>query len=128
MTQAEVESYRQRLRALINRLDSVRSDLKDEALHGTGGEASGSLSNVPLHLADLGSRNFEQGVDLTLLENEEQLMEEINAALARIERGTFGCCEKCRHEIAKERLQAVPYARYCIECSRRLAAQKPLGS
>lgn len=125
MTQAEIESYRQRLRALINRLDSDRSDLKDEALQGTGGEASGSLSNVPLHLADLGSRGFEEEVDLTLLENEEQLMEEINAALSRIERGTFGRCEKCRHEITRERLQAVPYTRYCIECSRQLAAQKP---
>jgi DnaK suppressor protein len=125
MTPAEIESYRLRLRSLINRLDSDRSDLKDETLHGTGGEASGSLSNVPLHLADLGSRDCEEGVNLTLLENEEQLMEEINAALARIEQGTFGHCEKCRNDIARERLQAVPYTRYCIECSRWLAAQKP---
>jgi RNA polymerase-binding transcription factor DksA len=124
MTQTEAVSYRQRLRALINRLDLDRTALKDEAMHGTGGEASGSLSNVPLHLADLGNRQFEEGVNLTLLENQEQLMEEINAALARIEQGTFGHCEKCRHEIARERFQAVPYTRYCVGCSRRLAEQK----
>jgi RNA polymerase-binding transcription factor DksA len=125
MTQTEAESYRQRLLALINRLDLDRTDLKDETLHGTGGEASGSLSNVPLHLADLGSRHFEEEVNLTLLENQEQLMEEINAALVRIEQGTFGRCEKCRREITRERLQAVAYTRYCSDCSRRFAEQKP---
>jgi DnaK suppressor protein len=123
MTQGEIESYRQHLRALIRRLDSDRSDLKGE-MQGTGGEATGGLSNMPLHPADLGNRAFEQEVNLTLLENEEQLMEEINAALARIEQGAFGRCEKCQNEIARERLQALPYAPYCVECAQMIAGQK----
>lgn len=119
MTHDEIESYRKRLNALLNRLDTVRSGLKDETLLGTGGEASGSLSNVPLHPADLGSHDAEEDINLTLLQNEEQLMEEIDAALTRIDRGVFGRCENCGHVIARERLQVLPYTRYCIECAQQ---------
>src|SRR5581483_6129862 len=105
MTQTETETVRRRLESLLRRLDRDRAQLKDEALQGTGGEASGSLSDVPLHLADLGTHDFEEEVTLSLLQNEEQLIEEINAALARLEQGTFGTCEGCRRPIARDRLQ-----------------------
>ncbi len=120
MTQTETETVRRRLESLLRRLDRDRAQLKDEALQGTGGEASGSLSDVPLHLADLGTHDFEEEVTLSLLQNEEQLIEEINAALARLEQGTFGTCEGCRRPIARDRLQALPYARYCTSCAQRL--------
>ena len=120
LTQAELKAFHQRLLALMSRLDHDRSQLKGEALQGAGGEASGNLSNVPLHMADLGSHGFEEDLTLNLLENEEQLIEEVNGALARITQGTYGQCEACRQEIAKERLQAVPYTRYCVKCARRL--------
>src|SRR5436309_1384339 len=80
-----------------------------------------NLSNTPFHPADLGTDNYEQEVTLSLLENDEQVLEETAAALERIERGTFGVCENCNKEIGRERLQAVPYARYCINCARKLA-------
>lgn len=54
------------------------------------------------------------------MENEGRILVEINDALARIEQGTFGRCENCRREIPKERLEAVPYTRYCIRCAREL--------
>ena len=119
MTQAEIETFRRRLETLLRRLDRDRAQLKGEALQATGGEASGSLSDVPLHLADLGTHGFEEEVTLSLLENEEQLIEEINAALARLEQGTFGTCESCRQPIARERLQPLPYARYCARCAQQ---------
>jgi RNA polymerase-binding transcription factor DksA len=99
-------------------LDQERKDLKDEALQTTGGEASGSLSDVPIHLGDLGTHYFEEEMTLNLLENEENLIEEVNAALERIQQGKFGVCERCRHAIAAERLEVVPYTRYCIACAR----------
>jgi DnaK suppressor protein len=117
MTQAEMGFYRQRLLALLARLTRDESQLRGEALEPTGGEASGGLSNVPLHLADLGSHDAEESVAFTLLGNEEQIIEEINLALDRIEQRTFGRCEKCRQDIPKERLQALPYARWCVECA-----------
>jgi RNA polymerase-binding transcription factor DksA len=72
---------------------------------------------VPLHLADLGSHDFEQEFTLGLLEKEEQLAEEINAALARMDQGVFGRCEAGRHEIPKGRLRVLPYTRYCVTCA-----------
>jgi RNA polymerase-binding transcription factor DksA len=125
MVPAKLACYRRRLTALLSRLDRDRSQLKAEALQATGGEASGGLSDVPLHLADLGSRSFEEDVTLTLLENEEQLIEEVNLALARIDQQTFGRCEGCLNDIRKERLRAVPYARYCAPCGRKF--QRPLS-
>jgi RNA polymerase-binding protein DksA len=104
---------------LLKRLDQERKDLKDEALQGTGGEASGSFSDVPTHPADLGTHYFEEEMTLNLLENEEKLIEEVNAALERIEQGNFGQCEECQQAIAPERLDAVPYARYCVVCAEK---------
>ena len=109
MTQSELDRYREQLLSLARRITRDVSDLSGEALRGTGGEASGSLSNTPLHLADLGTDNYEQEVNLSLLENEDQTLEAIKAAVGRIERGTFGRCERCHKEIAKERLRAVPF-------------------
>jgi RNA polymerase-binding transcription factor DksA len=123
MATETIDVYRRRLIRLLRRIDEERSQLKGEALQRSGGEASGGLSDVPLHLGDLGSHDFEMEVALTLLENEEQLIEEINLALARIDAGTFGRCEGCQQAIPRERLDAVPYARYCASCGQRL--QRP---
>jgi RNA polymerase-binding protein DksA len=119
MTSLELDGYRQRLLNLGSRLRDDHADLAGEALRTAGGEASGNLSNAPLHPADLGTDHFEQEMSLSLLENERQLMGEIGAALDRIERGTYGPCERCHREISKERLEALPYTRFCVDCARR---------
>jgi RNA polymerase-binding protein DksA len=120
MTQAELASYRKQLLDLRNRLNGDVSHLTTEALRNTGGEASGSLSNTPIHMADLGTDNFEQEFTLGLIQNEEQALDEIAAALDRLDQGTFGRCEECHKEIPKQRLQAIPYTRHCVECARKL--------
>jgi len=119
MTKAEIQSYQARLLALRKRLSGDLSGLEQQARRPIGGEASGGLSDVPLHMADLGSDAYEEDLTLTLLQNEEQIGAEVNAALARIEQGTFGRCEECQQEIPKERLEAVPYARYCVQHARK---------
>lgn len=123
MTEAEINHYRQRLLAMKRRLSGDLSELADEALRPVGGEASGNLSDVPLHPADLATENYDVEVALELTENEDRILAEVDGALARIERGTFGRCENCGREIPKERLEAVPYTRYCIRCARELQAQ-----
>jgi DnaK suppressor protein len=120
MTKADLHSYRDQLTALRNRHNGDVSHLTDEALRRTEGGAPSNLSNTPIHMADLGTDNFEQEFTLSLLKNEEQLLEEIDGALERIKQGTFGRCEECQTDIPKARLQAVPYARYCVECARKL--------
>src|SRR6266849_9651058 len=115
MTKTQLKAYRQQLQTLRSRLKGDLSHLADEALRKAGGEASGGLSNTPIHMADLGTDNFEQEFTLSLIENEEDRLKEINSALDRIDHGAFGKCEECQKPIPKARLQAVPYTRHCVE-------------
>jgi DnaK suppressor protein len=120
MTATDKDTYRRRLVALADRLSRDVTELEEEALQPTGGEASGGLSNVPLHPGDLGSHQFDEEVSLDLVGKEEQILADVKEALERIDAGTFGHCEQCRKPITRERLAAVPYARYCVACAEKL--------
>ncbi len=121
MTNTECEAYRQELLNLRARLGSDVSHLAGEALHRDGEQGGGNLSHLPLHMADVGTDNYEQENTLNLLAREERILKEIDAALERLERGTFGRCEECRGPIQpKGRLKELPYTRYCVECARKL--------
>jgi len=123
MTKTELEHQRRRLLALKKRLGADLTQLEEEALRPVGGQAGGELSDVPLHPADVGTENYDVEVGLELLENEAQILTEIDDALARIDQGTYGICENCHREISRERLEAVPYTRYCIRCARKFQGQ-----
>ena len=116
MTKQQHDSYRARLLTLADRLQGDVSGLRNPALRGTGGEASGSLSNAPLHLADLATDTFEQEVAVGLLESQQLVLGAIAKALDRLDDGTYGRCERCGKAIAKGRLEAVPYASRCVTC------------
>jgi RNA polymerase-binding transcription factor DksA len=122
VTDREREGFRQQLVVLGNRIKGDMTDLTGEALRKAGGEASGSLSNTPLHLADLGSDTFEHEVTLGLLETEGQVLGDIAAALDRLDNGTYGKCESCEDEIPRERLEALPYVRHCLPCAQAVQA------
>ena len=125
MTKAELEGYRRQLLTLVERLNGDVSHLTDEALHADGGEVSGNLSHMPIHMADLGTDNFERENTLHLLANEEQMLDEIRAALERITQGTFGRCEECGGEVLpRGRLKELPYTRYCVTCAKKLDEQR----
>lgn len=119
LTANELETYRRQLQALAGRLSREVSQLTEESHHGTGGESSGNLSDVPVHAADLACVEDEETTTLGLLENEERLLAEANAALERLAQGRFGLCEACGKAIARARLHALPYTRFCVACARR---------
>jgi RNA polymerase-binding transcription factor DksA len=114
MTAFDVQAYRVRLRELAARLGGEVAVLRDEALRPTGTETGGATDEQ----ADPGSQAADEGVALTLLEAEGHTLAEVNAALDRIDRGTFGRCEGCGKPIPRARLDAVPYARRCVYCAR----------
>jgi RNA polymerase-binding transcription factor DksA len=70
-----------------------------------------------MHLGDVGSDVYAQELSATLLEAETRIRNEVVAALDRIERGSFGTCEACSTAIPAARLDALPYARYCVQCA-----------
>src|SRR5262245_50199530 len=120
MTRSEIERYRDQLRQMGRRLKGSVESLAGDALRRAGGEASGNLSNAPLHLADLGTDSFQQEVALSLLENDDQTLDEVDGALRRIAEGTYGRCTECGRQIGRGRLDAVPQTRYCIDCAREM--------
>lgn len=78
----------------------------------------GDVSHMPLHMADVGSDNFEQEFMLGLMEADQKLLVEIDEALRRIQDGYYGVCLDRGVPIGRPRLEAKPWAKYCIEAVR----------
>ena len=92
-----------------------------EYLHSENpGTITDETDELPLdnHLADAASVTFDRELDYSLEENSEEILQLIDEALQRIGDGTYGTCKRCGKQIAAERLEALPYARLCIECKR----------
>jgi len=94
--------------------------MADAALRKTRSEANGDLSSMPIHMADIGSDNYEQEFTLSLMQTDEMTLESIEGAIERIEEGLFGLCEDCSGVISKARLNAIPYTPLCIKCAQKL--------
>jgi DnaK suppressor protein len=75
-------------------------------------------STADNHLADTATETLDREIDSTLEENSENVLAAIDAALKRIEEGTYGKCVNCGKEIGEERLAALPWATLCIDCRR----------
>jgi len=127
MTSHQHEKYRQRLMEMAVRLRGDDAAVGGEALRQAGGSASGNLSNVPQHLADISTEAFEQEMSATLMQNARELQAEVAAALDRVEQGTFGKCQRCGRDIAEDRLQALPYTRYCVDCAQNAQEEGEAG-
>jgi DnaK suppressor protein len=97
------------------RLTGDMSQLADAALNNDTRNAV----RMPTDMADIGTDAFEQELALNLLGSEEEVLEQIDAALKRIEEGTYGQCQECGREIPKTRLDAIPYASLCVKCAAR---------
>jgi RNA polymerase-binding transcription factor DksA len=127
MTAKQLEKYRARLRDLSARLNGTARALEDQTRVPVGGQSAGNLSNAPLHLGDLGTEVYLQELNSTLYENEQYLREEVEAALDRIDRGTYGRCERCGKAIAARRLDSLPYARHCTRCAGVVQSGRPVN-
>jgi len=91
--------------------------LTDEALNRSR-EGYGEHSTMPIHMADVGTDNWEQELTLGLAESERTRVREIDEALQRVENKTYGICLATHRPITVARLRAKPWARYCIEYER----------
>ena len=120
MKAADVKVFKTALESLRARLRGDVSMMADAALRKTRSEASGDLSSMPIHMADIGSDAFEQEFTLSLMASEEGTLEQIEHALDRIRARTYGTCEDCGGVIAKKRLEAIPFASMCIRCAEKM--------
>ncbi|HIA18586.1 MAG: TraR/DksA C4-type zinc finger protein [Pirellulaceae bacterium] len=116
----EIRVYKEQLLFVRSRLRGDVSTMADAALKKNRSEAGGELSSMPIHMADVGSDNFEQEFTLSLMESGEETLEQIEAALERIEDGAYGTCVECVGRIPKARLNAIPHTPHCVKCASQL--------
>jgi len=109
----DLESYKDLLTQLRREVSGDISDLEADAFSTDGDRLS--VDNP----ADIGSESFAQEFSLELLQRDEATLAEIDEALERVKVGTFGLCEGCEEIIPKARLNAVPHARFCVNCQRK---------
>ena len=105
---------RRRLEEERTRLQGIRDGLQREQEETTS-DTGGELSNVDQHPGDSGTETFEMEKNVSLLEQVEDELQEIEAAAQRLERGTYGTCQVCGRPIGEERLEAMPATRFCVE-------------
>ena len=111
---SELLNWRARLQETIRHHDIGGASLTDE----TGDLNSSSADN---HLADTASETYERELDEGLEEDAQDQLRDVEAALQRIEDGTYGTCSVCGKPIPVERLEAVPWTTLCIDDARKLA-------
>jgi RNA polymerase-binding transcription factor DksA len=112
----ELAEYRKILLEARVELIARVTGLEDDALRSSGG----NLSNMPLHMADIGTDTFDQDLAIGMAETERELLREIDEALDRITAKTYGVCQLTGKPIPKARLDAKPWAKYTIEAARQL--------
>jgi RNA polymerase-binding transcription factor DksA len=111
----DLRAYRQHLQSLAARLSGGVAQLTAEATRPTGAE--GTEAEEPAKEPTATSSEGDEEAARGILVSEGQLLGEVREALARIDAGTFGRCERCGLSIEKARVKAVPYARHCIRCA-----------
>ena len=113
LTPAEIRKFKALLLAKRNEILANVISMEDETLR----KIRTDLSNMPFHMADVGTDNYELENTLGLMDSERQILAEIEDALERIDDGKYGTCECGNEPIPKARLNAIPWARYCVTCA-----------
>ena len=115
MTKPDFTLHRERLLALRARLQGDMTQMEDNALN----KNHSKTTSMPTSLAELGSDNFDQELTLSLLGSDKDALNQIDAAIKRIDDGSYGRCETCDGKLSKARLEAIPYAAQCVRCASR---------
>ena len=112
----DTDLARQRLADERERLVGVRSAFDDEHLADQSeSDSVGEISSYDQHQADMGTETFEREKDLSILEQVEAELADVEHARRRLDAGDYGTCEVCGKPIPDERLEAMPAARLCLE-------------
>jgi RNA polymerase-binding transcription factor DksA len=120
------DKIRARLEEERQRLLGVRADLLGDA-ETTGDAASvGELADYDQHPADVGTEVFEHEKNVSILEQVDAQLSDIDAAFERLQRGGYGICEACGRPIEPARLEERPFARFCLEDQQRVEREAGL--
>jgi DnaK suppressor protein len=123
MNKLELAKYK---KLLIKIRESINGDINHIAKDNLKSqkESSGDLSGYSFHMADMASDSYDRELSLNIASEEQEVIYEIDDALKRMEEGKFGLCISCDKKIPQKRLNAVPYAKYCIQCKSKEEKKK----
>ncbi len=119
MDQGKLDQFKERLLEEKERNDE---ELERSARFQMDDSLSDSISELSVydnHPADIASETFEREKDLALWNNTRETQQRIAEALENIEKGEYGICESCGREIDMDRLEAMPYTTFCIDCQKK---------
>lgn len=117
------EKHRRFLRLLVDLRNHVLESLgqhAEETLKRSAKDDAGDLSSYGQHMADAGTDTFDRDFALSLVSSEQEALSEIEAAIKRIQNGTYGVCELTGKPINRDRLSAVPFTRYSAEAQKEM--------
>ena len=117
MSAIDTDHFRELLLDERKRVVAALQNLHDDHA-GSLTEESGEETAFDNHLADTATETYDRELDYTLEENSEHVLADIDAALKRIDDGTYGLCTNCGKQIPVDRLEALPWATLCIDCQR----------
>ncbi len=120
----DIRARQERLRKMLLRKREefetrIREELKEKM-----NEDLNSVFGAGLDLAEHGNRDLGRDVDYGLLHMYTETLKNIHEALGRVEEGSYGICDECGGKIREKRLQAIPFALYCLECQREKERSK----
>jgi RNA polymerase-binding protein DksA len=120
MPKNRFEKYRKRLLELKAQLEDERHRLRNHD-GDTTADASGDIGDFDTnHPGDYGTELYEREKEAALAENVNDILAQVDDALAKIEAGTYGVCDRCGAPIPEARLEALPYAALCVACQARI--------
>ncbi len=112
----DIEKFKEALLRDRERLCSESKRIARRNSEENQADEVSELADYDNHPADYATETFEREKDLALDRNVDDLIANIDRALGKIEAGTYGICDRCEREISRERLKALPYATFCIDC------------
>ena len=118
-TQVDTKKIKGEWQSFYNNLLELREQLMNQ-MNGLAKESAQEMAGYSLHMADSGTDNFDRDFALSLLSADQDSVYEIEEALKRIEKKTFGVCELTGKSIPKARLEAIPWTRFTVEAQAQL--------
>jgi len=114
-TKSELDLFKKILNELRKKISGDIQQIEGETLNTSSKDSTGDLSGYSFHMADVATDSFDREVNIGLASSEQNLLNDVDDALKKIEDGSYGICEKYGVAIPKKRLLVAPYVRYCLQ-------------
>lgn len=124
MNKKDASDFKKRLVDLRTKVSDEMRQIGGGSLKQSQRDASGDLSAYTFHMADVASDSFERELSWDRASVEQKVLFCIDDALKKIDDGVYGLCECCKKKINKERLKAIPYAKFCRTCKEQHEQKK----